>query len=193
VDNWKFIIPAAIGFWLLMPIVFTPGRPGWVYPLAGVACFLFIAGLVGFLLLRQTAWHELATRYPARGPVPGPWRHCRTVVIARVPLDDPTYEQQKVRLVHILRAATTPDALHLSAIPPLRLLVPPLQIPWAAISRARGLDASVWVRGPRDPGALIQLTYDPGYTGEFVELEVREPHMFMQLPAPALGDAAKSH
>jgi hypothetical protein len=188
-DNWKFIIPAVIALWLLMPIVFAPGRPGWLYPLAGVACFLFIAGLVGFLLVRQTAWNELAMRYPARGPAPRPWRTCRTVVIARVPLDDPTFEQQKVRLVFILRLATSPDALYFSAIPPFGLLVPPLQIPWSAISRARAFDASGWVRSPRDPGALVQLTYDPGYTGEFLELQVREPELFIHLPALALGEA----
>ena len=189
-DNWKFIIPAAIAAWLPMPVAFAPGRPGWVYVASGIAFFLLVVGLVGFLMLRQTAWHELARRYPARVPVPGPWRACRTVVVARVPLDDPAYERQKVRLVGILRVATTPDALNLAAIPPLRPLVPPLQIPWSAFLRARVLDASGWVRGPQEPGALVQLTYDPGYTGEFVELQVREPEVFIQLPAPVLGDAA---
>lgn len=189
-DNWKFIIPTAIALWLLMPVVFAPGRPGWVSALAGVAFFLLIAGLVGFLMLRQTAWHELARKYPARVPVPGPWRACRTAVVARVPLDDPAYERQKVRLVNILRVATTPDALNLAAILPFRPLLPALQIPWSAIVQARVLDASGWVSGPRDPGALVQVTYDPGYKGEFIELQLREPEVFIQLPAPALGAAA---
>jgi hypothetical protein len=111
------------------------------------------------------------------------------VVISRAPLDSPDFEQQKVRLVFILRVATSPDALHVSAIPPFSLLVPPLQIPWPAIARARSVDAAGWVRGPREGGALVQLTYDPGYTGEFVELQVREPQVFIQLPMLALGDA----
>jgi len=190
VNNAKFIIPAAIGLWLLGPILFAPNRPGWVHVVGGIGCFLGIAGLVGFLLIRNTGWPALAARYPARHAVPGPWHPCRTVVMALVPVEDPGYERAKVRIVSILRVATTEESLNLAAIGPLRPIIPALQIPWTAMVRARRLDPSGWVRGPQEPGALFQLTYDPGYTGDFVEIELHEPTVFLQLPLGVLGEAA---
>jgi hypothetical protein len=190
VDNWKFIIPTAFGLWLLMPIAFSPGRPAWFYVAVGVGCFILIGGLVAYLILRNSGWIELARRYPTQQSPPGPWRNCRTVVMALVPLDDPGFEQAKVRWVSILRAATTDESFHLAPIPPLRPLLPALEIPWTAVQQARPFDARGWVRGPQEPEALIQLNYDPGYTGAFVELELREPTVFLQLPLAALGEGA---
>jgi hypothetical protein len=190
VDNAKFIIPTAIVFWLVTPLFISLNLPGWVNGLGVIASILFIAGLVAFLMARQTAWHALAEQYPVKLPVNGPWKTCRTAVIARVGVDDPTYEQQKVRLVFVLRLALGPNALNLAVIPVFRALAPPVQIPWSAIARARILDASGWVRAPSDPGAAFQLTYDPGYKGQFVELQVREPQVFIQLPLELLGEAA---
>jgi hypothetical protein len=190
VDNAKIIIPLAIALWLITPLFFSANLPGWAHALGGIACFVVIAGVVAFLLVRQTAWHELAERYPVKLPVSGPWKTCRTAVIARVSLDDPSYEQQKVRLFFILRMAPGPDALNLAPIPVLRPLVPALQIPWSAITHARVFDASGWVRAPSGPVGVVQVGYDPGYKGQFVELQLREPHVFLQLPLELLGEAA---
>jgi hypothetical protein len=188
VSNARIIIPAAIALSILMPLIFGPATPGWLQALGAVAFVVLVAGLVAFLFLRASAWPSLAQRYPPRVPVTRSWRACRTAVIGRAGFDDPAYEQSKVRLVGILRVAPTDDALNLSVLPLLRLLLPPLQIPWSAIVRARLLDASGWVRAPRDPGALFQVTYDPGYTGRFIELQTTEPRVFIQLPAPLLAE-----
>ena len=39
----------------------------------------------------------------------------------------------------------------------------------------------------RETGAEVQVAYDPNYTGEFVELVVGDPAVFVQLPRPILG------
>lgn len=188
-DNWKFIIPTAIGLWLLLPRVLESNLPPWAKVSVCVAAALLIAGLVGFLLVRQTAWFDLAQRYPARLPVSEPWRWCRTAVLSRAALDAPTYEQEKVRLHSILRVAATHDALNLAAIPVFRPLIPPVQIPWSAIAHARAFDGSGWIQPPSNPGAFFQLSYDPGSKGRFAELELTDPRLFIQLPAEALGSA----
>lgn len=189
-DNAKFIIPTAIAFPLFWVLFEKSNAPAWVFTVVAIAFCLWIPALAAFLLVRQTAWYELAMRYPAKLPVKGPWKTCRTAVIARVSLDDPAYEQEKVRLLFVLRLAPGPNALNLAPIPVLQPLAPALQIPWSAIARARVLDASGWVRAPSAPGVVFQLAYDPGYTGQFVECEVREPHVFIQLPLELLGQAA---
>jgi hypothetical protein len=188
-DNAKFIIPAAIGLWLVSILVFSDRVPGWVEVAAGLAMILFIAWLVAFLILRQSGWHDLARAYPARPPLAGTWQTCRTAVMAGVSLDSPEYERRKVRFNFIVRVGCDDQALYVSALPILRPLLPPMRIPWSAMANARYFDASGWVNAPRDPGALLQLTYDPGYKGQFVEIEVTQPKIFLQLPAHLLAEA----
>jgi hypothetical protein len=189
-DNAKFIIPAAVALWLLATLVSRDGVPGWLKGLAGVAMVVSIAGLVAFLFLRQSGWRELARRYPAVPALAADrWRTCRTAVLSRVGLDQPAYERSKVRLSFILRVGSDDQALYVSAISFLRALLPPLRLPWNAIARVRYFDPAGWVQPVRSPGALLQLTYDPGYTGHFVEIEVAEPTVFVQLPVALLTEA----
>jgi hypothetical protein len=188
-DNARFIIPAAIGLWLVSILVFSDRVPGWLQVAAGLAMFLFIAWLVAFLILRQSGWHDLARAYPARPPLAGAWHTCRTAVMAGVSLDSPEYERRKVRFNFIVRVGADDQALYVSALPILRPLLPPIRIPWPAMANARYFDAAGWVNAPPDPGALLQLTYDPGYKGQFVEIEIREPKIFLQLPTHLLAGA----
>jgi hypothetical protein len=188
-DNAKMIIPAAIGLWLVALLVFNNKVPGWLQVVAGLAIFLFIAWLVAFLFLRQSGWHQLARKYPANPPLAGTWKTCPSAVMAAVSLDSPEYERHKVRLNFIVRVGSNDEALYVSTLPILRALLPPMRIPWSAMTSARYFDASGWVKAPRDPGTLLQLTYDPGYKGQFVEIEIAEPKIFLQIPAHLLIEA----
>ena len=189
-SNAKFIIPAVLALWLVSTLLTNKNVPGWLKGLTGVAMGVAIVGLVGFLFLRQSGWRELARRYPAVPALAAErWRTCRTAVLSRVGLDQPAYERSKVRLSFILRVGSDDQALYLSAISFLRPLLPPLRLPWNAIARVRYFDPAGWVRQVRDRGALLQLTYDPGYTGHFVEIEVAEPTVFVQLPVALLTEA----
>ena len=76
-DLAKFIIPSAIGLWLVSLVTFKGGAPAWAQVAVGVAMFAFIAGLVGFLILGQSGWRELARRYPDAAPPPAPGRPAR--------------------------------------------------------------------------------------------------------------------
>jgi hypothetical protein len=191
VDNAKIIIPAAIAMTLVAPLVFSDRVPGWLQAVAGVAMFLAIAGLVAFLFLRQSAWRELARTYPVTRPLTGNWKTCPSAVMAAVSLEDPEYERRKVRLNFIMRVGSDDEALYVSARPILRALLPPMRMPWSAIARARYFDAPGWVKAPRDPGTVVQVAYDPGYRGRFVEIEVTEPSVFLQLPADLLTEALR--
>jgi len=188
-DNAKFIIPAAIGLWLVGSLVFDDQAPGWLQVVAGLAMLVFIAWLVAFLILRQSGWHELARAYPAKPPLAGTWQTCPSAVMAGVSLDSPDYERRKVRFNFIVRVGADDQALYISALPILRVLLPPMRIPWSAMANARYFDASGWVKAPRDTGALLQLTYDPGYKGQYLEIEITGPKFFVQLPAHLLAEA----
>jgi hypothetical protein len=189
-SNAKFIIPAVLALWLVSTLLTNKNVPGWLKGVAGVAMGVAIVGLVVFLFLRQSGWWELARRYPAVPALAAErWRTCRTAVLSRVGLDQPAYERSKVRLSFILRVGSDDQALYVSAISFLWPLLPPIRLPWNAIARVRYFDPAGWVRPTRDRGALLQLTYDPGYTGHFVEIEVAEPTVFVQLPAALLTEA----
>jgi hypothetical protein len=54
---------------------------------------------------------------------------------------------------------------------------------------ARPYEARGWFRRD-EPGALLEASYDPNYTGTFIELKIGEPPVFLQLPAGMLGEAA---
>jgi len=184
-DIAKFVIPAAIAFWLAEIVVFREGVPSWVQVVAGVAMVAGVAGLVGFLLLRQSGWAELARRFPAGDEKPRAWRTCPSAVMATVSMDSPDYVRRRVRLNFVLRAAADEIALHLSTAPPFSLLLPPMRIPWSAVKSLRHFDASGWIAPASEQGTFFQLSYDPGYRGKFMEIEIAEPRCFLQLPAMA--------
>ena len=189
-SNAKFIIPAVLALWLVSTLLTHKGVPGWLKGIAGVAMVVAIVGLIAFLFQRQSGWRELAPRYPAVPTLATDrWRTCRTAVLSRVALDQPGYERSKVRLSFIVRVGSDDQALYLSAISPFRLLLPPIRLPWPALARVRYFDPAGWVQPARDRGALLQLTYDPGYTGHFVEIEIAEPTVFVQLPVALLTEA----
>jgi hypothetical protein len=75
-----------------------------------------------------------------------------------------------------------------SGLPVLRGFFPSLQIPWTAVSKAHAFEAPGWVTPLVEPGALLQIAYDPNYTGKFIEMEVGDPPVFIQLPAGILGE-----
>ncbi len=181
----KFVIPTAIAFWLAGIVVFREGVPSWVQVVAGVTMAAGIAGLVGFLLLRQSGWGELVRRFPAGGEKPRAWHTCPSAVMATVSMDSPDYVRSRVRLNFVLRAAADESALHLSTVPPFSLLLPPIRIPWSAVKSVRHFDASGWIAPASEPGMIFQLSYDPGYRGKFMEIEIAQPHCFLQLPAMA--------
>lgn len=76
-----------------------------------------------------------------------------------------------------------------SRIPILGRFFPDVEIPWSAVTSATTFEAPGWFKPLRDPGTILQVTYDPNYTGTFVELVVGEPPVFIQLSADLLGDA----
>ena len=137
-----------------------------------------------FYLMAEEGWSTLARRYRARAAFAGPWRPCPTGQMALVSVDDPEFQRRKLRLVGgTLRLGTSPEALHLSMlfskIPLLGLFFPDVRIPWSAVTSARTYEAPGWFRPASEPGTLLQVGYDPNYTGTFVEL--------------AVGDAARVH
>jgi len=38
----------------------------------------------------------------------------------------------------------------------------------------------------------MQVAYDPNYTGKFIEMEVGEPPVFIQLPAAIVGEGTRA-
>ncbi|HEY9870659.1 MAG TPA: hypothetical protein V6D08_15945, partial [Candidatus Obscuribacterales bacterium] len=70
----------------------------------------------------------------------------------------------------------------------LKRIFPPLCIPWQSVNSARSFEAPGWVPAGTASGAILQATYDPGFKGQFLELEVGEPPVFLQMSADLLGD-----
>jgi len=75
-----------------------------------------------------------------------------------------------------------------SGFPVLGWFFPRLRIPWTAVSKAHAFEAPGWFTPLREPGTLLQAAYDPNYTGKFIEMEVGEAPVFIQLPAYILGE-----
>ncbi|HLF79082.1 MAG TPA: hypothetical protein VJB57_16495 [Dehalococcoidia bacterium] len=190
--NAKVIIPTAIGAWVLFGVVFKSGTPPLVEVALGVGFFVGIAVMV-FYLMAEEGWSTLAKRYKSATRFTGSWQPCATAQMAMVSVDDPEFLRNRLRLISTLRVGTTPDALHLSMlfskIPLLGMFFPDVQIPWPAISKARSYDAPGWVTPAQEPGALLNISYDPNYRGTFVELEAGQPPVFIQLPEAIFGDA----
>lgn len=181
-DVAKVVIPAVIVVWLVGSLISGEGVPGWVVAIAAVAFALFIPALVAVLIMRQTGWREIARRYPGNSAGVPAWKTCRTAIMSTVSRDSPDHRQRSMRLHFILRVAADEHALHLSAPPVLDLLFPRISIPWAAIAETRRFEASGSIPAQSNPGSLVNVAYDPGYRGSFVEIELADPEWFLQLP-----------
>jgi hypothetical protein len=190
--NAKVIIPLAVGAWLGGILLTRDGVPASVRVIAVIAFALAVPAVV-FYLMGAAGWKALARRHRARGPDRTDWQLCPTGQMAQVGVEHPDFHKVKMRFVGgTLRVATSPDALHLSTlgtrVPVLGWFFPRLAIPWSAVTNAHAFEAPGWFAPPSAPGASIQAAYDPGYTGRFVEMEIGDAGVFIQLPAAALGD-----
>ena len=189
--NAKLIIPLALAAWI-GGIVFT--REGVPVAVAAIFVSAFVIAVSGIVvyLIGEAGWRLLAKRYSATAAQSGEWHRCPTGQMARVGVDHPDFRKVKMRFVGSLRVATNADALHLSTlvsgVPVLSWFFPSLEIPWAAISKAHEFEAPGWFTPGSEPGAMLQVAYDPNYTGKFIELEVGEPPVFIQLPAWIFGE-----
>jgi len=190
--NAKVIVPLAIAAWLAGIVVFK-GGVGAAFEVVFFVAFVIAVPCVVFYLIGESGWRRLAQRFRATEPYSGEWQLCATGQMALVNVDHADFHKVKMRFVGgSLRVATTPEALHLttmaSGLPVLRWFFPSLQIPWAAVSKAHAFEAPGWFTPASEPGMLLQIAYDPNYTGKFIEMEIGEPPVFIQLPAYILGE-----
>ncbi|HYM52473.1 MAG TPA: hypothetical protein VEW45_03190 [Candidatus Dormibacteraeota bacterium] len=190
--NAKVIIPFVLVAWLGSLVVFRAGTPAVVGAAFVVAVAVAIPVMV-FYLMAEMGWSTLAKRFRVRGSFGGAWRAAATGQMATVSVFDPVFQRKKLRLVGgTLRLGTSREALHLSMlfskIPILGRFFPDVQIPWSAVTTATTFEAPGWFTPLRDSGTILQVAYDPNYTGTFVELVVGEPPVFLQLPADLLGE-----
>jgi hypothetical protein len=190
--NARVIIPLALAVPLVVYILDKTEAPKAIY-VAFLVGFAVAIPLVVFYLMAETGWSTLARRFRQSAPFNGAWRKCATGYMALVSVDDPDYQNSKMGFISTLRVGTTAEALHLSMlfskIPILGLFFPNVQIPWPTVRKARSFEAQGFFSANPNAGALVQVNYDPNYTGTFVELEIGEPPVFLQLPAGILGDA----
>jgi hypothetical protein len=174
---------------LLTILSLTGYLPEWISrAILGTGLFVATFGLVLVLFVRQSRWRRLSARYPASPAFTGTWRTCRTSIVSPVALGESGYRQNKVVFIFAMRVGADEQALYLSGASVFRLLLPPVRVPWSAIVRVRHFEANAWTDRPQ---ALhtVQFVYDPGYSGPFVELEVADPHLFIQLPAAQIKEA----
>jgi len=190
--NARVIIPLAIGVWLVALLLDTTDAPKAIH-VAFYVSFAVAVPLVVFYLMAQTGWSTLAKRFRQIAPFAGAWRQCPTGYMALVSMGHPDYQSSKMGFISTLRVGTTAEALYLSMlfgkIPLLGLFFPNVQIPWPTVRKARSFEAPGFFSANRTSGALVQVNYDPNYTGTYIELEIGEPPVFLQLPADILGDA----
>lgn len=189
--NAKVIIPLALAVWLGGILAFMSGAPA-VVEIVYVVAFAVAVPVVVFYLIGEAGWRALARHFRATAPFKGTWQPCPTGQMALVSVDHPEFHKARMRFVGgSLRVATTDDALLLSTmvsgIPILGWFLPSLRIPWTAVSRGHAFEAPGWVTPARESGALLQVSFDPNYTGTFIELEAGDPLVFIQLPAGILG------
>lgn len=188
--NAKVIVPLAIAAWLGGLLVSREAVPRvfWVVYVVSFAAALLVALVY---LMGATGWSSLARRFGAPVPFSGVWRLCPTGQMAPVSVHHPGFRKVKMRFVGgSLKVGTTADALHLammgSGLPVLRRFFPSLHIPWRAISQAHEFEAPGWYSRADYSG--LQMNYDPNYTGKFIEMEVGDPTVYIQLPAWILGE-----
>lgn len=188
-DNARIILPLVAAVLVLAWLIQAGMLPTWLTNLGWAPLFAAVWFVIGYLFVKQSGWRALARKYPAEPPLRTPWRTCPTAVMATVELGSASYERRKVRLNSIVRVGVDDQALYVSAIWVFALLFPPMRIPWSAIARVRYFDPSGWYKYTPKPGMVFQLNYDPGYTGQFVEIQIAEPTTFLQLPAGLLSEA----
>jgi len=191
--NARVIIPLAIVAWLLATAIFTTGAPP-VFELVFVVALFIVIPVAVFYLMAEQGWSTLAKRYRSAMAFSGAWQACPTGQMALVSVDHPDFTRMRLRLISTLRVGTTPEALHLSMlfskVPLLGRFFPDVAIPWSQVQSARAYEAPGWVQPQSQPGAILQMSYDPNYRGTFVEMGVGEPPVYIQLPLPILGDNA---
>lgn len=190
--NAKLIIPLAIAAWLV-GIVLSRDDVPVIFDALFIIAFAITVPVVVFYLIGESGWRALAKRFRATGSGPDNWQLCPTGQVALVSVDHPDFHKVKMRFVGgSLSVATSADALHLktmfSGLPVLSQFFPRLHIPWAAISKARAFEAPGWFTPASEPGTLLQAAYDPNCTGKFIEMEIGEAPVFMQLPAWIFGE-----
>ena len=183
-QRW-LIIGTVVIVWLLGGLI-TEKTPPLVVIAFGFLCFFAIAGLIVFLMGRGSGWYALAKKYPERTAYTGRLRKCRTFQMVAIGLDQPFGTRFSGGIVSV---GATPDALYISMPAIVRLLFPTVQLPWSAISSARPFEAPGWVAPVQAPGTVFQAEYDPGFRGQFIELETIEPKVCVRLPMYALDDA----
>ena len=188
----QVIIPVVIVATLGMNLVSGEGVPA-VFKVAFGVAFAVAVPVMVFYLIGETGWRALAKRHRASVPFAGTWTLCPTGQMALVSVHHPEFHRVKMRFVGgSLRVATSAEALHLttmvSGLPVLRWFFPSLQIPWAAVSKAHAFDTPGWFTPLAEPGTLLTVAYDPNYTGKFIEMEIGDPTVFVQLPAAILGE-----
>lgn len=188
----KVIVPLALAGWAGGIAVFMTDVPA-VFRVVYIVAFAVAIPAVVLYLIAGTGWGALARPYRATVPFGGDWQSCPTGQMAMVSFDHPDFDKARMRFIGgSLRVAATADALHLttmvSGLPVLRRFFPALRIPWGDVSRAHAFEAPGWVTPASEPGALLRLAYDPNYTGTFIEMEIGDPAVYVQLPAPMLGE-----
>ena len=188
----KIVIPLAIAAWLGGVVMAKVGVPAIVDALLIVA-FVIAVPVAVFYLIGESGWRRLASHYKAGVPYEGKWTMCPTGQMALVNVDHQDFNKVKMRFVGgALSVAVSPEALHLrtmaSGLPILGWFFPALQIPWTAVTKAHAFEAPGWFGPASEPGTLLQIGYDPNYTGKFIEMEIGEPPVFVQLSAEILGE-----
>jgi hypothetical protein len=185
-QHW-YIIGAAVFFWLTGGWVFNAGVPDGFQIAYGVFFILVVAGLVGFLISRGSAWHALSQKYPARSQYRGQWKASGYFLMAPVSYEDSDFVRRKLRLAGIVRIGATPEALFLRCVKPFYFLLPPLQIPWSEIS-SRTLEVGRLMATPGQAGPIIQANFEIGPGGQFVELHLNEPPVYILFEEHLIAD-----
>lgn len=187
--NPRVVIPLAAAVWLAFVTISVVGAPPFVLATAIGVAGVVIPVVVAYLIT-DSGWRQLSARFRARIPYLGDWTTVRTAHMSRVPSDHSAYAEGKMRFLGTLRVAARDEGLHLSThfsrVPLLGLFFPRLHIPWSEVASARAFQAPGWVSQNR--GAAAQATYDLGYRGEFIELQIGDPPVYLQLPANLLDE-----
>jgi hypothetical protein len=197
------VIPFALLVWAIGLLMSTERMPPAVQQALPIVLVIMLSVGVPVLvayLMGETGWRALARRFPESPPYRGTWTRIPAAAIATVSVHDPLYQRLKLQFASALSVGVESDTLHLAMLgshwPVVGWFLPPISLPLSAIARVTAYEAPGWIAN-RTPGVLIQATYDPNYTGEFLELEVPSdeagnPAVFIQLPAPLLPQLAES-
>jgi hypothetical protein len=176
-QGW-IIAGAAVFFWLTGGWVFSAGVPNGVQIAFGLLFILVVAGLVAFLISRASAWHALAQKHPARSAYRGEWKASGYFLMAPVSYEDPDFMRKKHRLAGIVRIGATTDALFLRCVKPFHFLLPPLQIPLRETT-SRTVEVSRLMGMQGQAGPIIQANFEIGPGGEFIEIHLQDPPVYI--------------